>query len=120
MFHMLSSFDLASEVSIDEFIESNSDFIEHMKEEGLVYSSGPVGRRNRHPIMDTDKARDQEFFYIVSFLDENQCNRAVEYIQNRDEPGDAIHDAVSSKIENCYFICWEDLQTPGLRLNKNR
>lgn len=86
MFHMLSSFDLASEVSIDEFIESNSVFIKHMKEEGLVYSSGPVGRRNRHPRMDTDKARDQEFFYIVSFLDENQCNRAVEYIQIRDEP----------------------------------
>jgi len=106
---MLSSFDLANEVSIEEFIESNSIFIEHMKEEGLVHSTSPVGRRNRHPIMDTDKDRDQEYFYVMSFLDESQCNRAVKYIQIHDESVEAIHGGISSKIENYYFVCWEDL-----------
>ena len=62
MFHMLSCFNLANGVSIDEFQKSNSVFLEHMRELNLVRSTGAVGRRNRHPVMDTDKERDQEYF----------------------------------------------------------
>ena len=109
MFHMLSCFNLANGVSIDEFQKSNSVFLEHMQELNLVQSTGPVGRRNRHPVMDTDKERDQEYFYVMSFQDESQCNLAVKYIQSNDVSGDSIHGNVVSKIKNSIFICWEDV-----------
>ena len=109
MFHMLSCFDLINGVSIDEFQKSNSIFLKHMRDLELVQSTSPIGRRNKHPIMDTDKERDQEYFYIMSFVDEDQCNLAVKYIQSNDELGDSIHISLSSKIENYSFICWEDI-----------
>jgi len=109
MFHMLSCFNLENGVSIGEFQNSNAIFLEHMKELDLVQSTGPIGRRNRHPIMDTDQERDQEYFYIMSFLDEKQCNLAVKYIQSHDPAGDSIHRNVSSKIKDFVFICWEDV-----------
>ena len=109
MFHMLSCFDLVSGVTVDEFQHSNTNFLKHMKNLGLVESTGPIGRRNKHPIMDTDNARDQEYFYIMSFVDEDQCNLAVRYIQSRNETGDLVHTGLSSKIENSNFMCWEDI-----------
>ncbi len=106
---MLSCFNLVNGVSIGEFEKSNTAFIEHMKELDLVQSTGPIGRRNKHPIMDTDKERDQEYFYIMSFLDQEQCNLAVEYIQSQDATGDLVHSNLSLKIKDSIFICWEDI-----------
>jgi len=80
-----------------------------MKNLDLVQSTGPIGRRNRHPIMDTDKERDQEYFYIMSFQNEKQCELAVKYIQSLDVSGDSIHGNLSSKIKDSIFICWEDV-----------
>ena len=109
MFHMLSCFDLVCGVSINEFEDSNSAFVKHMRDLELVQSTGPIGRRNRHPVMDTDEKHDQEYFYIMSFVDENQCELAVNYIQSHAEPGNSVHVSLSSKIENQVFICWEDI-----------
>jgi len=109
MFHMLSCFDLKAGVTIEEFQNSNEYFVSHMQKKELVQTVGPVGRRNRHPIMDTDKTGSQEYFYIMSFLDEDQCNRAVDCILSHQEPEDTIHRAVTTKIENHKFICWEDV-----------
>ena len=109
MFHMLSCFDLVNEMSIGEFQKSNSVFLAHMRELGLIESASPIGRRIRHPVMDTDKERDQEYFYTISFKDENQCDLAVEYIMAHTEPGDSIHSSVSSNIKNQVFVCWEDI-----------
>ena len=109
MFHMLSCFDLKEGITIEAFQESNRRFTMHMQESGLVESVGPVGRRQRHPIMDTDEERNQEYFFIMTFVDQDQCDQAVNYIQSHTEPGDTIHDSISSKIENYVFICWQDI-----------
>ena len=109
MFHMLSCFDLRSGVTIDEFRQSLDALTKHLQDIDLVHSTGPVGRRQRHPIMDTDSERDHEYFFIMSFRDRAQCDRAVDYIQPRQEPGNSIHEAVYSKIAEPVFICWEDL-----------
>lgn len=109
MFHMLSCFDLANEVSIGEFQESNNVFLEHMRKFGLIESASPIGRRNKHPVMDTDKERDHEYFYTISFKDKNQCDQAVEYIRAQSELSISIHASVSAKIQNQVFICWEDI-----------
>jgi len=87
---------LKAGITIEQFQKSNDLFVEHMQAKELVHSVGTIGRRNRHPIMDTDSNRDQEYFYIMTFLDEDQCNRAVDL-------------SIINKIENQTFICWEDI-----------
>lgn len=109
MFHMLSCFDLNAGVTIEEFAESNNLFLIRMQELGLVQSISPIGRRNRHPVMDTDKERNQEYFFTMSFLNEKQCNDAVECIYSANEPEESIHGSISSKVKNQIFVCWEDI-----------
>ncbi len=109
MFHMLSCFDLKDNVTIKEFQEANALFVAHMKGLGMVESVSPVGRRQHHPIMDTDHERGQEYFFTMTFLDRDQCDQAVDCIQSHCEPEDKIHFAISSKIINYVFICWDDI-----------
>jgi hypothetical protein len=109
MFRMLSCFDLKPEISMDGFRQSLADFTAHLREIDLVHSTGPIGRRQRHKIMDTDSERDHEYYFITSFRDRAQCDRAVEYILRHDEPVESIHKAVYSSVKDPVFICWEDL-----------
>ncbi len=109
MFHMLTCFNLKPEIAMDNFRHAIAEFMEHMKANELVHSSGPIGRRQRDTIMDTDSERDHEFFFILSFRDREQCDRAVEYILPHEEPGESIHKAVYSKVKDQVFICWEDM-----------
>jgi hypothetical protein len=106
---MLTCFNLKPEIAMDNFRHAIAEFMEHMKANELVHSSGPVGRRQRDTIMDTDTERDHEFFFILSFRDREQCDRAVEYILPHEEPGESMHNAVYSKVKDQIFICWEDL-----------
>jgi hypothetical protein len=110
MWHMLSCFNLEPEITIDEFRQSVASFTAHLKELELVHSSGPIGRRQRDTIMDTDSERDHEYFFIMSFQNRAQCDRAVEYILPHEEPGESAHKAVYSNVKEQVFICWEDLE----------
>jgi len=109
MFHMLTCFNLKPEIAMDNFRHAIAEFMKHMKANDLVHSSGPIGRRQRDTIMDTDTERDHEFFFILSFRNREQCNRAVEYILPHEEPGESMHNAVYSNVKDQIFICWEDL-----------
>ena len=109
MFHMLSYFDLKSGVSLEEFKEALLQFGLHLKELDVVESIGLLGKRQKHPVMDTDSERDQEYFFITSFRDREQCDRSVEHIMARSEPGNTLHNAMNSKITHAVFVCWEDL-----------
>ena len=109
IFHILNCFDLKFDVTIDDFQLAIDEFTSHMQNVGLVESMGAIGRRQRHPIMDTDSERDQEYFFILSFRDWDQCDRAVDFITPHNEPEESIHNYVNSKITNAIFICWEDI-----------
>ena len=109
MFHMLTCFNLEPDLSIDEFGRSLARFTSHMKGVDLVHSAGEIGRRQRHPIMDTDGERDHEYFFIMSFRDRAQCDRAVEYVLPHKEPVESIHKAVYSTVKDRIFIFWEYL-----------
>ena len=109
MFHMLSCINLAPGVTIEEFRKSVAIFTTHVEDLGIADSTGPIGRRQRHPIMDTDSERDHEYFFVISFRDREQCDRAVRCLQSREEPGESIHKAMWSKIADPVFICWEDI-----------
>ncbi len=109
MFHMLTFFDLKPGKSIDEFRQSLAEFTAHLSEIDLVQSTGPIGRRQRHEVMDTDDERDHEYYFTLSFRDRAQCDRAVEHILRNEEPAESIHNAVYSSVEDPIFTCWEDL-----------
>ncbi|MBW2418762.1 MAG: hypothetical protein JRH19_09465 [Deltaproteobacteria bacterium] len=112
MFHMLTFFDLETGNSIDEFRASLAEFTAHLGEIDLVQSTGPIGRRQRHEVMDTDGERDHEYYFTLSFRDRAQCDRAVEYVLRHEEPGESLHNAVYSGVSGApepIFTCWEDL-----------
>jgi hypothetical protein len=109
MFHMLTCFNLKPDYTMDEFRQSVTNLTNHMQEIDLVHSTGSIGRRQRDTIMDTDSERDHEYFFIMSFRDRAQCDKAVDYLLPHEEPGESIHKAVYSKVRDQIFICWEDL-----------
>ncbi len=109
MFHMLTFFDLEPGLSIDEFRRSLAEFTAHLREIDLLQSMGPIGRRQRHKVMDTDDERDHEYYFTLSFRDRAQCDLSVEYILRHEEPAESLHHAVYSGVHEPVFTCWEDL-----------
>ena len=110
MFHMLTCFNLRPAVGIEAFGAALDQFSAHMVERDLLHMTGPIGRRQTDTIMDTDDERDHEYFFIMSFRDRAQCDRAVEFIYRHEEPVDLVHNAVYANIKDQVFICWEDIQ----------
>ena len=106
---MLTCFNLEPGNTVADFSQGLAAYTLHMRDLELLESTGPVGRRQHHPVMDTDDVRDHEFFFIMSFRDRAQCDRAVEKIQSLEEPGESIHKAVYANIRDAVFICWEDI-----------
>ena len=110
MFRMLTCFNLAASETIDEFCTMLERFSDHLIELDLIHGMDPVGRRQRDTIMDTDDERDHEYFFLMSFRDRAQCDRAIEHIYAQDQPADSIHKAVYARIKDQIFICWEDIR----------
>lgn len=109
MFHMLSSFDLQADTTVDEFRQAIAEFGAHMEKAELIQSIGPIGRRQRDTIMDTDDERDHEYFFVTSFRDRAQCDKAAMYIFRHEEPAESIHKTMYSQVRNPVFTCWEDI-----------
>ena len=109
MFQMLSCFDLKEGVTIEAFKDSLNQFTELMQEMDLVDSIGMLCQRQKHPIMDTDTERDQQYYFMMNFRNRAQCDLAVEQIKLKKEPGETFHNSIISKISNEVFICWEEV-----------
>ena len=109
MFHMLSCFNLKPGVEVAGFRDAVAELSTYLQGKNLLHATGPLGRRQRHPVMDTDAERDHEYFFIMSFTDRAQCDRAVEQIYKHEGSGDEIHKSVYGKISDPVFICWQDV-----------
>lgn len=111
MFHMLSCINLKSSVSIDEFKDAVAEMTALLKSQDLLLATGPIGRRQRHPVMDTDAERDHEYFFVMSFEDSAQCDRAVAHVYRKEKPADSVHRTIFAAVEDdAVFICWEDVK----------
>jgi hypothetical protein len=110
MFHMLSCFNLEPGTRLQGFVEDVRRLDAQLRGIGMIESMGPVGRRQRHEVLDTDTDRNQEFFFITSFRDRAQGDRAVAYMFEADDP---LHRAVYSQVRDAVFLCWEDLEVPA-------
>ena len=108
MLHLHTSFDLSPDVSIADYQKVVDGFSEDMLARGLLQSTGPILERCHHPVMDTDE-RKQEYFFIISFRDREQCDQAVAHLQPGQQPVNELHESLFAKIENSVFVCWEDI-----------
>lgn len=109
MFHMLTCFNLGPDRSIEEFEVALTRFGDHMRERGLVDTVGRIGRRRRDTILDTDEQRHQKYFFILSFRNRKQCDRAIAVIDSRREPEKSFHRVAYAMITEAVFTCWEDI-----------
>ena len=108
MVHMLTTFNLAQGVRLQDFRARLGDFSRLMCSKDMLQETGPVARRFRHPIMDTDTDNDREFFFVMSFRDREQCEDAVKYIQQPAPEDSEIHESVYAKVTDPVFSCWDD------------
>jgi hypothetical protein len=106
---MLTCFNIEAEKTVAELHTALAEYTEHMQNLELIESTGRIRRRQSDTLMDTDEERDHEFFIIMSFRDRAQCDRAVEHILSREEPGRSIHEVAYSMIKDPVFTCWEDV-----------
>ena len=74
MVHLLSAVKLKSSVSFAAFAEAIRQLSASLEQQQLLTTTGPIGKRFPHPIMDTDEA-DLETFFIMSFEDRDQLDR---------------------------------------------
>lgn len=109
MFHMLSCFNLKPEISINEFSLSLSALVDHMKNQGLLDSVGPIGLRDDDTPMDTDNERNHKYFFITTFVDKEQCDQSYDYILKHTEPSTTLHHNVYTNVVDPVFICFEDI-----------
>ena len=107
MFHMLSCFNLKTELTIQEFQCSLTLYKNHLIENNLLQNVGNIGKRNRHPVMDTDESN-LEYFFIMTFKDLSQVEESVEYVYSNSETVASLHQDVFQKLDKYNFICWED------------
>ncbi len=105
MFHMLSCFNLRQAGAIDTFRASIERFSKHMQNRKLLDGVGKIGIRCTDTPMDTDTQRSHQYFFIMTFKDQRQCDAAYDYIQTDMR----FHQDVISKVKDPVFICWEDL-----------
>jgi len=108
MYRMLSVFDLAEGRDLAGFEEALEPFCQHMIDVGLLYSTGPIGRRSGNTPMDTDETRSQHYMFVSTFVDKAQCDASYAYIKSGEEPCASLHEAVHSKMRNGIFSCWDD------------
>jgi hypothetical protein len=112
MFTLLTGFELAEGQTIDGFQRLLDALERTLREVDLVDSIGSIGRRVRHPVMDTYDG-DHEYFFVMNFRDRHQCDAAVDHIRSRSEPGSERHlDVLSAISPDAVFICWEQVGAP--------
>lgn len=109
MLHVLTTFNLKPGVSIAEFREMLGDFEDRLLQLDLVCEFGKIGRRFRDTIMDTDDDRDHTYFFLMSFRDREQCDRAIALMRDEQVSMTRVHRSVYAMVDEPLFSCWEDI-----------
>lgn len=109
MLHVLTTFNLRADVTIDQFCAGLEEFEHLLKQKDMIAAIGHVGRRHRETIMDTNDACDHEYFFVMSFHGREQCDRAIDLIYEKAAVTDDRHRSLYAMIDGPVFSCWEDI-----------
>ena len=107
MHYLLSAVKLKPTVSAEAFARTVADLTRYLQGAELISGASAVGKRYRHPIMDTDKD-DLDFFFTLSFDTLQQLEASVEYMAGRSGEGAQLHEQLWSQLARYRFTCWED------------
>jgi hypothetical protein len=107
MVHLLSAIKLKSSVSAAAFAEAIRQLSASLEQQQLLTTTGPIGKRLPHPIMDTDEA-DLDTFFIMSFEDRAQLEEAVAQMTGSADLSAETHRQLWDQLDSYRFTCWED------------
>ena len=107
MHYLLSAVKLKSTVSPETFAQTVTELTEYLRSAELISGASAVGKRYRHPIMDTDKD-DLDFFFTISFDTHQQLETSVDYMAGRSGAGAQLHEQLWSQLAQYRFTCWEE------------
>ena len=107
MVHLLSAVKLKSSVSATAFAEAIRQLSASLEQQRLLTTTGPIGKRFPHPIMDTDEA-DLDSFFILSFENRAQLEEAVAHMTGSEDLSADKHRQLWDQLDSYRFTCWED------------
>ena len=107
MVHLLSAVKLKPSVSAATFAETIRQLSASLEQQKLVSTTGLIGKRFPHPIMDTDEA-DLDTFFIMSFENRAQLEEAVAHMTGSEDLSAETHRQLWQQLDSYRFTCWED------------
>ena len=107
MHYLLSAVKLKPTVPPETFAQTVAELTDYLQSAELISGASAVGKRYRHPIMDTDKD-DLDFFFTISFDSHQQLETSVDYMTGRSGAGAQLHEQLWSQLAQYRFTCWAD------------
>ena len=105
--HLLSAVKLQLSVSAAAFAEAIRQLSASLEQQQLLTTTGPIGKRFPHSIMDTDEA-DLGTFFIMSFENRAQLEEAVAHMTGSEDLSADTHRQLWDQLDSYRFTCWED------------
>ena len=106
MVHLLSAVKLKPSVTAAAFADTIRQLSASLEQQQLLSTTGPVGKRFPHPIMDTDQS-DLDTFFVMSFESRAQLEEAVAHMTDSEDLSET-HRQLWNQLESYRFTCWED------------
>ena len=107
MVHLLSAVKLKPSVSVATFAETIRQLSASLEQQQLLSTTGPIGKRFPHPIIDTDKT-DLDTFFVMSFKSRAQLEEAAAHLAASKDFSAETHRQLWNQLDSYRFICWED------------
>ena len=107
MVHLLSAVKLKPSVTAATFAETVRQLSASLEQQQLLSTTGPIGKRFPHPIMDTDEA-DLDIFFVMSFESRAQLEEAVTHMTGSEDLSSETHRQLWDQLDSYRFTCWED------------
>ena len=107
MVHLLSAVKLKPSVTAATFAETIRQLSASLEQQQLLSTTGPIGKRFPHPIMDTDQS-DLDAFFVMSFESRAQLEEAVTHMTGSEDLSSETHRQLWDQLDSYRFTCWED------------
>ena len=106
MVHLLSAAKLKPSISAATFAGTIRQLSASLEQQ-LLSTTGLIGKRCPHPIVDTDEA-DLDTFFIMSFKSRAQLEEAVPHMTGSEDLSADTHRQLWGQLDSYRFTCWED------------
>ena len=107
MVHLLSAVKLKPSIRAATFAETIQQLSASLEQQQLLSTTGLIGKRLPHPIIDTDET-DLDTFFVMSFKSRAQLEEAVAHMTGSEDLSSETHRQLWGQLDSYRFTCWED------------